>query len=532
MSNFEDESKKTDSAYSIFDVYVPLVCEPCNKSFEKKTDFKAHLRSHKYDDHTYESRKRPSLDRLKPYECILCRKRFTAKKNLLKHLRVIHKNASEAEKLKVKKTKCPKAKCMFACRKMRDLRNHVEKHHGIKILKDILQFTDEASFLKWKKEEEDNSVASFVSFRGRGILKNGTVKQVLLCHRTGQYCPKGTGRHRLKAHGSCKIGGACPAAMEVFQSPDGQINVNYYKTHLGHSQDVIHLQLSRDDRAKLSERIKQGFSLDAILEDIEESIDPESGKTKRIHLLSRKDLCNIMQSSNNKKHKSNLKTVIGESLLKNDVKNNSGTDDVSRNCDSSGEKETAERTTSDPPITSNKTDDNTEIEVSNTEGSEVVNKTSQVIIVPPNLTVPEVIVLQQAQTVARPLTKQLVPKTANKKTLPENTKKSAPKSEKSPLATKLQEKIDKLCSLVPKSEHLTPKQYETINRKLDSIISVFDSVSVKSKAKKGKKSSGRKVEVAEEQKNEGPVLECVVATQNVVKQIYETPVYAYVCNYN
>lgn len=58
MSTFEDERNKKDSAYSIFDVYVPLVCEPCKKSFEKKTDFKAHLNSHKYDDHTYECRYR------------------------------------------------------------------------------------------------------------------------------------------------------------------------------------------------------------------------------------------------------------------------------------------------------------------------------------------------------------------------------------------------------------------------------------------------------------------------------------------
>lgn len=43
--------------------------------------------------------------------------------------------------------------------------------------------------------------------------------------------------------------------------------------------------------------------MDAILEDIKESIDPADGKTKRIHLLSRKDLYNIMQSFNSSKIK-------------------------------------------------------------------------------------------------------------------------------------------------------------------------------------------------------------------------------------
>lgn len=91
--------------------------------------------------------------------------------------------------------------------------------------------------------------------------------------------------------------------MEVTEFQDGQLSVVYYKTHLGHSQEVVHLQLTKEERAKLLERIEQGFSLDAILEDIKESFNPMDDKPKRIHLLSRKDLYNIMQSFNNKKTK-------------------------------------------------------------------------------------------------------------------------------------------------------------------------------------------------------------------------------------
>lgn len=174
-----------------------------------------------------------------------------------------------------------------------------------------------------------------------------------------------------------------------------------------------------------------------------------------------------------------------------------------------------------------------------TNGTEGINKTSQVIIVPPNLSVPEVIVIQPSQSLSRPMARQILPKTGNKKALRLESPKSGMlrkesakgSSGKSPLMVKLQEKIDRLLGYLPKSEFLTPKQYDMINRKLDSIISVFDTVNAK-KLKKGsgKKNSGRKA--AEEQKNDGNVVECVVATQNVVKQIYETPVYAYVCNYN
>jgi hypothetical protein len=121
---------------------------------------------------------------------------------------------------------------------------------------------------------------------------------------------------RLKSHGSCKIGGTCPAAMEVTEFQDGQLSVIYYKTHLGHSQEVVHLQLSREERAKLLERIEQGFSLDAILEDIKDSIDPLDQKPKRIHLLSRKDLYNIIQSFNSKKTKGKKKPGKKNNILK------------------------------------------------------------------------------------------------------------------------------------------------------------------------------------------------------------------------
>lgn len=51
-------------------------------------------------------------------------------------------------------------------------------------------------FQKWKKEEETNSVSWFVAFRRKSVLSNGNKKQTLSCHRTGQYNPKGAGKHK------------------------------------------------------------------------------------------------------------------------------------------------------------------------------------------------------------------------------------------------------------------------------------------------------------------------------------------------
>lgn len=56
----------------------------------------------------------------------------------------------------------------------------------------------------------------------------------------------------MRSVGSCKIGVTCPAAMEVTEFSDGQLTVIYYKTHLGHLQDVVYLKLSREERTNLA----------------------------------------------------------------------------------------------------------------------------------------------------------------------------------------------------------------------------------------------------------------------------------------
>ena len=57
---------------------------------------------------------------------------------------------------------------------------------------------------------------------------------------------------RMRSVGSCKIGVTCPAAMEVTEYLNGVLKVIYYKTHLGHLKDVVHLKLSKEERASLA----------------------------------------------------------------------------------------------------------------------------------------------------------------------------------------------------------------------------------------------------------------------------------------
>ncbi|EEB11695.1 conserved hypothetical protein [Pediculus humanus corporis] len=282
-----------------------FTCNVCDKNFVKKTALTVHLNSHNINNASNNmSDVIPNQEKDLENVCSVCFKKFTAKKNLMKHLRDVHKNFQEAERMSVKKIKCPENNCNFMCRMMKKLRNHIETCHKIKILKDSLEFSNEAEFLKWKKEEESNTVSLFVMGRKKTTLINGTKKQIFNCHRTGHYSPKGFGKYRMRSVGSCKIGVTCPAAMEVTEYLNGVLKVIYYKTHLGHLKDVVHLKLSKEERASLAEKIEQGFTFDSILEDIKEGINnDENVNAKRIHLLSKKDLYNIMRILARTKHK-------------------------------------------------------------------------------------------------------------------------------------------------------------------------------------------------------------------------------------
>jgi hypothetical protein len=107
------------------------------------------------------------------------------------------------------------------------------------------------------------------------------------------------------------------------------------------------------------------------------------------------------------------------------------------------------------------------------------------------------------------------------------------KRKSSDLALKLQGKVEQIFHCLPKSEFLTPKQYELINTKLDSIVGIYNSVKVKTKSKKVsvKKPSNRKAKQSEDwQEN----VESVVSMEEspVQTNVQQSPIYAYLCNFN
>ncbi|XP_067136725.1 uncharacterized protein [Centruroides vittatus] len=180
----------------------------------------------------------------------ICEKEYKAKKSLIRHQRLLHNVVT-----------CQLGKnlpCLFslseeclnlACVSIESLRQHCIEKHGYEECEEQLTFND----------------------------------------MSGNYVPKGCGKHQIKSPESCKSGKICLASIEVFITSNSII-VKYHKNHCGHDLSLAHIHLSDSEKAVIAGKLANGVTLQRILDDIRDSA---SNELSRIHLVTRKDLQNI-----------------------------------------------------------------------------------------------------------------------------------------------------------------------------------------------------------------------------------------------
>lgn len=144
-------------------------------------------------------------------------------------------------------------------------------------------------FKEWKLDLEKQDLAFFSK---RRLREN---KVYYECHRSGSIQTKGTGQ-KLKWAPTNKIGKTCPARI-ITSEVGHKIKVNFQRTHVGHTQSIMFLRFTKEERDSLAGQIKLGVPFDRILDDIRESV--ASKKTmSRIDLVERRDLHNITRDYN------------------------------------------------------------------------------------------------------------------------------------------------------------------------------------------------------------------------------------------
>lgn len=192
----------------------------------------------------------------------------------------------------------------------KQLLNHFYHVHQIEINHKTFTFDTIEEFNNWKSTIEKESYTKFI--KHRGSASKNTLQNTYYCHRSGFFASKSTGIRHLKTQGSCKINGYCPAELSVRHDIDvNKYIVNFIDTHVGHQNDIGHMRLSDEEKKTIASKIAAKIPLPEILNEIREST--LNTDFNRVHLLTNKDLNNIIQKYNLQsdavRHKNDLISV-------------------------------------------------------------------------------------------------------------------------------------------------------------------------------------------------------------------------------
>ena len=189
-----------------------------------------------------------------------------------------------------------------------DLIDHMVRQHAADMDVNSIGFKNYASFLSWKEEQEFYSNSQFTQ-KCSPVLCGRNKIWYFYCNRAGTFTPRGQQLRQEKSQGTRKIGKQCTAHIKAKVNEDnGHVEVMYCATH-NHVVRLAHVQIPNQTRMIIASKLKQGISMERILDDIRESV---SNGLCRQHLVTRQDLHNIKAQYNIDgivRHKNDLTSV-------------------------------------------------------------------------------------------------------------------------------------------------------------------------------------------------------------------------------
>ncbi|XP_044762128.1 uncharacterized protein LOC123319303 [Coccinella septempunctata] len=275
----------------LVDMYK-YMCNVCQSSYSNISNLRKHLRKFHPEILSDVAPLLKDYTNFK-YLCDLCPKKFNCVRNFKYHQRKCHPEFAQPCKRtqkRIKPNKCPL--CDFEDTERKKLLEHFKDKHDIEVSMSPVDVHNLDEFSKWKESFEEATNARFVKEYHFSCMSHDVVSYI--CHRSGYYNPKGKGLRHMKAQGSSKINGYCPAAIKLKKIKDGTVKVTFCGTHIGHTTDVTHLHLTAAERQIIAEKIAMNIPFKDILDSMKDSVSESD--FKRIHMLSKKDLYNIKSS--------------------------------------------------------------------------------------------------------------------------------------------------------------------------------------------------------------------------------------------
>lgn len=263
-------------------------CGGCHKSFSDISNLRRHIKKeHKSDPKLMQFKYK--AEHLYSFTCH-CGKNFSRKNLFTFHLK--SHSAGENEVSHTQLQKCPL--CHFSCSLEKNFFIHFKNIHDIDLMQENLEFDHFEEFENWKNNIESKTSSRFTTLRSKSLSSGKYIKYA--CNRSGYYTPVQNRTRSLKTQGTNKINGICPAVMILQVSESGKCTCKFIKTHIGHNSDLGHIYLSPLERKMCAEKIALKVPFNVILDQVRDSVS--DSELYRLHLLTRKDLCNIEKSYN------------------------------------------------------------------------------------------------------------------------------------------------------------------------------------------------------------------------------------------
>ena len=242
--------------------------------------------------------KRRLVNRTHTVASLLKKKREGARQSILEIESSVHQiptilemesSVNQSRSMRERTIRC--ALCSETFHWLALLTDHLRRRHGVRTKVQTLQFENMDLFVEWKEKMEVNTKSFYHCRRTSDRKKCKTI--YFTCNRSGniERRPDGVRKRGIKVRGYRKTGNSCPARITLVQSKRQGVplRVKFFETHVGHDQDVGHLNFPKSTRQSLAAQLLRGIPPKKIIENVRKH--NRTGRPYKIPTL--RDLLNI-----------------------------------------------------------------------------------------------------------------------------------------------------------------------------------------------------------------------------------------------
>lgn len=125
------------------------------------------------------------------------------------------------------------------------------------VIPDVIIAVFFLDFFCWKASVEKFTKSSYIA-SVKYKSRNGLITHYYLCNRSGKLQPSKCCKRLPKSQGSCKLNRSCTSSIKVLHG--NFFFTTWVKTHYGHSQELQHIRLPKDDRATVASKLMIGVT--------------------------------------------------------------------------------------------------------------------------------------------------------------------------------------------------------------------------------------------------------------------------------